>query len=805
MHSLATDIRFAFRMLVRRLGLSATIVLVMALGIGTTTAVVTVVDNVLLRPLDLPDSEDIVTVCQTHPQGDQWCGASPTNEYDWERSAHTLSALGIGRIENMSLHNEQGAADVNVGLATAGFLRVLGVAPALGRFIAPDDVPPRGAGHVLVLSYEFWQTEFGGDSSVIGRSATLDGEAYTVIGVLPAGLRIPRLDFAKAWRPLPFDPTDEEYRFWRGFFAMGRLAPGASIDDARTELTAIHAGLVEAHPDVLSGSGVTVRRMREYLVAPSRGMLLVFLGAALVVLAIVAVNVASLLLARATAREREFAVRTALGASRTTLARQLLIESGVLAMVGGVAGILAGYWATDLFLRVAPPGIPRLDEVHVDLRVLGFSLLATALAAVAFGLAPLLRLRKLVLATGLREGRGTSGGKHVRRARQALVVVQLALALVLLTGGGLLFRSFTTLLQWRPGFETQHVLTFQLFPGPGRYPEAEQVLSLYRRTEATLENLPGVRSVGTVSAGPLFGGGDGTTPFQTVGRPVLPLEQAPTAAWYDMSPSYFPTLGVPLRSGRLLTESDVAGTPRVALVNETFARRYWADESPLGAQLTFPNMEGWSVRIVGVVADIQPFDAAQLPVPEIYFSNRQYTRWATYFVLRTDVDPASLASPVSDALASIDPDLTASRLRTLPQLAATARVGPRFNLALVGLFAIVALVLGIVGIYGVMSYSVVLRTQEIGVRMALGADRSRVLRWIGAEGLRIVAVGVVLGMAGAFAFSRVLTSLLHGVSATDPLAYAGTTLILVTAALLACIMPALRASRIDPTVAIREE
>ena len=791
-------------MLGRRPGLTATIVIVMALGIGTSTAVFSVVDHVLLRPLDLPESEDIVAVCQTHPQGSQWCGASPPNAHDWERNAHSLVSVGIGRINTMALRDDRGATNINVGISTPGFLRSLGVAPALGRLLADDDVPPAGPGRVVVLAHDFWAARFGADSSAVGRGIDLDGETYEIVGVLPAGLRIPRLDFAQAWRPLPFDPANEEYRDWRGFFAMGRLAPGATLADARSELTAIHSGIVEAHPDVLAGSGVTVRRMREYLVASARGMLFVFLGAVLVVLAIVTVNVASLLLARATAREREFAIRTALGATRGTLARQLLVESGVLAVIGGVGGILVGLWATDLFLTLAPPGIPRLDEVGVDFRVLVFSIVATALAAVVFGLAPLFRLRQAVLATGLREGQGLSGGKGVKRTRQMLVVTQLALALVLLVGGGLLFRSFAALLQWEPGFETEHVLTFQLFPNNGRYPEADQVLEVYRQAEARLAALPGVERVGTVSAGPLFGGGDGTTPMAIAGRPALPRDLAPTAAWYDMSPDYFSTLGVPLRAGRLFAETDVAGTAPVALVNGTFARRHWPDGSPVGARVSFPQLDDRSVEIVGVVGDIQPFDAAEQPEPEIYFSNRQFTRWATYFVLRTSVDPATLAGAVATTLQRIDPELSPSRVQTLSELAARARVGPRFNLVLVGLFAAVALVLGVVGIYGVMTYSVVLRTREIGVRMALGADRHRVLRWIGAEGLRIIAAGVVLGTAGALLFSRLLTSMLHGVSATDPIAFGATVTILVAAALAACLVPAVRASRIEPTVAIRE-
>jgi putative ABC transport system permease protein len=805
MTQLVSDFRFAIRMLLRRPAATVLVVLVMSLGIGTTTAVVTVVDHVLFRPLALPQSERIVTVCQTHPQGMQFCGASPPNLTDWERRTHMLAAVGIGRAETMALRGPRGATNLSVGMATAGFLRALGVAPAWGRLIGPDDVPPRGDGKVVVLSDELWQSEFGGAPDIVGRRVTLDEESYAVVGVLPSGLAVPRLEYARAWRPLPFDPATEEYRDWRGFVALGRLAPQATLEEAEAELAAIHRGVVASHPDVLAGSGVSLQRLREYLTRPVRTTLLVFLGTVLVVLAVVAVNVASLQLARATAREREFVVRTALGATRSTLARQLLIEGAVLAALGGIGGVLTGLWATELFRSLAPPGIPRLDEIRVDLRVLAFAVAATGLAGIGFGLAPLSRLHAMVVATGLREGRGLSGTRATQRARRALVVTQLALALMLLIGGGLLLRSFGALLAWKPGFDTDHVLTFQLYPGMGRYPDRAQVLALYRRLEGELRGLPGVRSVGMVSAGPLFGGGDGDTPFQIEGRPPLPLDQAPTVWWYDMSPDYFPTLGVPLREGRWFSETEVEGTARVALVNQTFARRYWPDRSAVGARLSFPELSGLEAEIIGVVGDIQPFDAGTPPLPELYFTNRQFTRWATYFVLRTERDAAALAGAVAAALAAEDAELVPSHLQTLRQLAARERVGPRFNLALVGLFALVALVLAVVGVYGVMAYTVALRTHEIGVRLAIGADQRRVVQWIGAEGLRITAAGVVLGTAGALLFSRFLEGMLHGVPPTDPASYAVTVALLVAAALMACLVPAIRASRTDPTVAIRQE
>ena len=335
MDRLRAEIRLAFRLLARRRAFTAVVILVMSLGIGTSTAVFTVVDHVLFRPLDLPDSERLVAVCQTHPQGEQWCGASPTNAHDWEARSRTLSAVGVGRAENAALRTDRGARNVSIGIATAGFLRALGVTPVMGRLIAPEDVPPHGPGNVAVLTYEFWQSEFGGDTEVLGQMLTLEEQAYEIIGVLPRGTKVPRLDYARAWLPLPFDPADEERRDWRGFRAWARLAPGVTLEEARVELASIQRSLVEEHPEVLAGSGVEVRRMRDYLVANARTTLLVFTAAVFLVLLIVSVNVASLLLAHATSREREFVVRAALGATRSSLARQLLVESGVLAALGG--------------------------------------------------------------------------------------------------------------------------------------------------------------------------------------------------------------------------------------------------------------------------------------------------------------------------------------------------------------------------------------------------------------------------------------------------------------------------------------
>jgi len=638
MDRLRADLRFALRLLTRRPGFTAMVVIVTALGIGSSTAVFTVVDHILFRPLDLPESERIVTVCQTDQEGEQYCTTAPPNARDWERRSRSFSSLGIGRVERMALRIDRRATGINVGMATAGFLPALGVNPVIGRLIHEGDLPPTGTGHVVVLSYEFWQDDFGGDPGILGRTLTLDEESFTVVGVLPGRLRVPRADNARAWRPLPFDPADEHNRDWPGFRAFGRLSPGVTLAQAEADLADVHRGIVEEHPDVLAGSGVRVHRTREYVVASARPMLLVFLGAVVVVLLIVSVNVASLLLTRATARDREFVVRSALGATTRTLARQLLIESGLLAALGGLVGVLVSFWATDLFLWLAPAGIPRLDEVRVDARVLGFAVTATALVAAIFGLAPLARLRGLAVGARLREGHGLAAGRPTQRARRALVILQLAMALTLLIGGGLLFRSFTALLAWEPGFPTAGVLTFQVFPNSGRYRDHDAVLMLYRQAEADLNALPGVRAVGTTSAGPLFGGGDGTTAFNIEGQPQLPIDQAPTVAWYDVSPGYFATLGFPQRAGRAEIRSDKPEETRCSMAvgkvsDATFENEVLKATSPVvvdfwaewcgPCRMIAPALEeiagslGDKVKIVKLNVDENPDTAAKYGIMSI--------------------------------------------------------------------------------------------------------------------------------------------------------------------------------------------
>lgn len=797
------DLRFGFRQMTRAPGFTAVAVLVLGLGIGTSTAIFGAVDNILFRPLDLPGSERLVWLCEEHEQ--TGCiPVTPPNAADWAERAGSLEAIGLGRGTSFRLHREGGSEGIGGGLATPGLFRALGVSAARGRLLQADDMLPRGGGRVVVLSHELWQTELGGAPDVIGQTLTLDDETYTVIGILPAGVVVPRLEWVRLWVPLPFDARSEENRDWHGFRGYGRLAEGVLPSEAERELNRIQAELAAVYPEAVRGWSVRVRPMKEVVVGSTRPLLLLFLGAVAVVLLIVSVNLASFLLARATNRARELAVRSALGADRPALVRQLLVEAGLLAACGGAVGVLAAVWAADAFVALAPPGVPRIDEVGIDGRVLAFGLAATGASAMIFGLAPISRIRAFDLAGVLKTGRGGIGDRRSSGLRRALVVTELALALALVLSAGLLLRSFGAFVAWDPGFDIGEVLTFQVYPPTSRYPDDEAVVGFYRDARERLAAIPGVESVGTASAGPLFGGSDGTSPFLVEGGAEIPIQDAPRVRWYDVGPGYFPTLGVPIIAGRNLSDDDGLGHTPTALVNEIMAARHWPGGSPVGARLQLPVWET-DVTVVGVVPAIRPLQPDATPEPALYVSNRQYPRWATHFVLRTDGDPLRVAGAVREVVAGLDPDVEAIRLATMEASLADRLVGPRFNVLLVGLFAVIAVVLGATGVYGVIAYAVALRTREIGIRMALGADRDQVLRSVLRDGLRLVGLGLGAGIVAALVFTRLLRGVIVGVQPTDPLAVGGTVAVMAVTGLAAALVPAIRAARTDPVEAIRTE
>ncbi len=800
MNSLIADFRFAVRQLLRRPGFTLIAVLTLALGSGAAAAMFGIVDRVLLRPLPFPDADRLVALCETNPSLEGFCVAAPPNVEDWSRRSRALTSVGLGRTWSFSMRTKTGGQGVGGGLATPGLFQTLRVTPSLGRTFTAEDLTPAGR-HVALLSAGFWQSRFGGDREVLGRPIVLDGESYQVIGVLGAETDIPHLSSVDVWVPLPFDPRDEENRRWRGFATFGRLAPGVGIAAAQRELQSIQADLALSHPETNRDWSARVEPLLDSVVGPVRPTLLVFMGAVVILLVVAGANVTNLLVARGAAREKELAVRAAIGASRVALFRLLAAEGFILAVVGGVTGLAVAAWATDGLLRLMPNGLPRVTHVGLDGRVLGFTLLLTFAVGTLAPLVPALRAMRLDLAGALKQGHQPVGWRTAIGLRGGLVVTEVSTAFLLAIGAGLLARSFSTLLKWEPGFERGHVLTFWTVASTGTYRDARSVAALFTRMEGELRSLPGVTAVGMASSGPLFGGEEtGEFLVEGAGGGDHPL----AARWYDMSATFFPTLGVALRRGRLFAETDRAGAPAVAVINETMARRLFGAGDPVGRRIRQRN-DDRVMDIVGVVADIPPFTPGVPAPPEIYWPYAQAPRWASYFVLRTSVEPSTLAQAVEARLAGIDPDLRPSGLQTMAGLVSHKVARPRFQMILIGVFALFALTLALVGVYSVLAAAVAARTREMGVRLALGAQSSQVLGLVLRQGLVLAGIGVAIGALAALVLSRFAATLLYGVRATDPLTYGVVALLVIVAAAAACLIPARRAASVDPMTSLRGE
>jgi putative ABC transport system permease protein len=798
MHTFLRELTYAWRSLRRSPGLTAAVVVTMALGIGANAAIFSVVEGVLLRPLPFPGSERVVTVCETHPEVEGYCVASPPDVADFAARSRTFEAMGVARSWPLILEGKEGSETLRGGTASAGFFTVGRARAGLGRLLRPADLEP-GAERVVVLSDGLWHRRFGADPGIVGQPVVLDGKPVTVVGVLAAGTYLPVLDWVEAWVPLTGINDDVTDRSWRGFRALGRLASGATPAGAERELAALGAELAREHPETNEGWGVRIEGLRERLVGGVRPTLIAFLGAVGFVLLIGCANVANLLLVRATRRRLDFAVRASLGAGRLRLARGLLAESLLLSLAGGALGLGLAAWATEAFRDLAPATLPRVEEVGVDARVVAFAALLSVATALLFGLAPALAAWRADLA-GVLKG-GSLARRSGDRLRGLLVVGELALASLLLVGAGLMIRSFGRFLTWEPGFDRSGLATVWLLAPQAKYPQGAQAVEVLERAAAAARALPGVRAAGLSSAGPLFGG-DETGALTVEGREPAAEGEGAVARWFDVDDGYFATLGVPLVRGRGFSGEDGAASVPVALVNQALVRRFFPGEDPLGRRVT---VEDRTAEIVGVVADVRPLRPDAAPVPEIYWPKRQYPRWASYLLLRADGDPAALEPSLQAALARLDPDLQAAGFATFEEQLGRELVSPRFNVLLIAVFAALAVLLAAIGTSGVMAYAVASRTREIGVRMALGARPAVIRRQVLARGMALAAAGLGLGLAGALAVGRGLGSILYGLSPADPPTLAAVGLLFAAVALAACYLPARRASRLDPLRALRSD
>jgi putative ABC transport system permease protein len=807
MNGFVQDLRFGVRMLSRSPGLTAAAILALALGIGANTAIFSVVNAVLLRPLPYPDADRLLSVHQV------WVTSPDEHDVLSTDDVVALREGAAGVMQAAAYFSPVGGFAITGGgepeqvagtAVTAELFDVLGTRPALGRAFLPEDDRP-GAEPVVVLSHALWQRRFGGDPKVVGRALTVDSRTHIITGVMPEGFRFPRDGVADLW-PI-FRPERSDSRPPYYIRTVARPRPGAGPAEVQGALQSITRQIKERFPDASADWRLATAPLKDELVGNARPALLVLLGAVALVLLIATVNIADLLLARATARRKEMAIRAALGAGRTRLARMLVTESLVLAAAGGLCGVILSLWGTDLLVRLGPRNLPRLHEVGIDLRVLLFTAAVTILSGVLSGLAPATRASRPGLAPALNAGARGTADRAGRRPRGLLVVTEFALAVMLLCGAGLLIRSFLRLQQVSPGFDAGGILTASISLPQARYPDAAARSAFFREIVERAGNLPGVRAAAISMALPpdlLVM----TNPYTVEGRPLPPGRNPPALAQLLIGGDYFHALGVPLLRGRAFTEADGAGAPEVMIINRTMAETLFPGEDPIGRriQLGDPDPDSPWVTIVGVVGDVKYTGLDKAPEPTMYTPYEQNLWWPTmYLLLRSSVDPAGLAQAVRAQVAGLDPLLPMSRVRTMDDLLGQSVAGPRFRTTLLGIFAATALLLAAVGIYGVLSYIVGLRTQEIGIRMALGARRRDVLALVLGQGMVLAGLGVAFGLVAALALSRVLAGLLFGVSPTDPVTFGAVSLVMAAAALPACCVPAWRATRIDPMVALRAE
>ncbi|HEY0368166.1 MAG TPA: ABC transporter permease, partial [Chthoniobacterales bacterium] len=806
---LGQDVRYGFRMLKKNPAFTAIAVLALALGIGANSAIFSVVDALLLRPLPFKNAEQLVVIWEnaTH-LGFPKNTPSPANFLDWQQQANVFNGIAALAPRSMNLTGVGEPERLDGRRVSANLFDLLGVKPIIGRSFVPQDDQP--GTKIALLSEPLWKRRFGSDPGVIGRAVTLNGEPYTVVGVMPRSVRLPSFGNWRdqIWVPMAFPAEEAAQRGNHYLEVVGRMKPGVTSKQAQAEMETIAARLAQQYPEFNTRVGALVSPLREEIVGDMKPALLVLLGAVAFVLLIACANVANLLLARAAVRQKEIALRLALGADRARLTKQLLVESVMLSLLGGIVGLGLAYAGLRILTGFIPPDVAPADAIAVDAKVLLFTLSVALLTGLIFGLAPATQASHFNLNDTLKEGGRDSGaGARGKKLRSTLVIVEVALSFILLIGAGLLINSFMHLRNLDPGFRADHLLVMNLDLSEVKYPDNPHRVAFFDEVVRRVQPLPGVQSVAVAGNLPLTYNGDSMA-IGVEGIPDPPPDQSPDVIYRTIGPNYFNTMGIPLVRGRDFNENDTADTTLVTVISEKTAKHYWPNEDPIGKRLkpgSTTSESPWRT-VIGVVKDVRQNDFVAEPKMQMYFSYRQTKNLvANALVVRTNVDPLSLASAVRNAVWSVDKDQPVSNIDAMDKIVAGAVARQRFSMLLLAIFAGLALVLAAVGIYGVMSYSVAQQTREIGIRIALGAKRSDVLTMTVKQGLKLVAVGLACGIVIAFVLTRVMASLLFGISATDPITFLSISMVLLVVALLASYIPALRATKVDPMIALRAQ
>jgi len=799
--ALRRDVRYALRGLRRSPGFTAVAALSLALGIGANTTIFTFVNSVLLRPLPYPGSERLVILREQPPGSATSVAVHPQNFLEWRARARSFESLALAQTPPLNVIGAEGAEQIAGVQTTRELFRVFGVVPALGREFTPEEMQP-GSGHVVILGHTFWQRWFGGDPAVIGRRLDVSDGSLTIVGVAPAGLRIGTFE-PDAYTPLPIDPAHPDSIGSRSFQCYGRLRPAVGVDAARAEMAVVASALARQYP-MDEGYGVFVAGLHEYLVREGRPALRLLMAVVVTVLVIACANVAGLLMARGIRRRGELAVRAALGASRARLVRQLIIESLVLSFIGGAAGLLLAYWATRALVSVTAGALTvgSTEPIRLEWACLVFTLVVTTLTTLVFGLVPAWQASRVEPDVALRErGRGGTADRRHHRMRSALVVTEVALAVVLLVGAGLLLRTFSRLVRVDLGFQPAETITMRLFLG---LRSAEARVALVDQILDRIERLPGVKAASTIQFLPLTGLNCGTGFWLEGQTPGEPARASPTECSL-VSRGYFAAMGIPIFDGRSFDRRDRMGSPRVLVVNQSFARRYLSGGRAVGRRILVDWTDREMAEVIGVVGDVRHNGLTSEPAPTVFLLHAQTPGYITSLVVRASGDAHAQAAAVRRAIRDVDPSQAVSGVATMERYVADSLARPRMYASLVACFALLAVVLAAVGIYGLVAYIVAQRTHEIGIRVALGASRGDVFRATFGQGARLTFAGLAVGVVAALALRSMVASLLFGVAPEDPVSYALATAAFALVALAVAAIPAHRASRVEPTTALRYE